>query len=30
MVTCTPSGNGKSMVEAEIVRNSDSMDEEDI
>ena len=30
MVTCTPSGSGKSMVEAEIVRNSDSMDEEDI
>ena len=30
MVTCTPSSNGKSMVEAEIVRNSDTMDEEDI
>ena len=30
MVTVSPSNNGKSMVEAEIVRNSDMADEEDI
>ena len=27
MVTVTPTGNGKSMVEAEIVRNLDTDDE---
>ena len=29
MVTCTPSGAGKSMVEAEIVRNS-AMDDMEV